>query len=248
MSDREITGGNNPPDMAITVGEVTKDLSDYMAENPVVETDEQARESKLFIDRATLAIADLEAERKGINRPFEEKVKANNDHYRGPRSLLEGVLSELKSRFDTFLRGEEDKRRRVAVEAQRIADEAERIARSAEDREKRQIENSLSGELGVDIAGAITEADQRFAEFTKAAHQAAIAERETKVRIGGGFRRALSLRDKDTIVVEDPIEAIKDIGLTNEIILEAIRKSARAYKKVFGRFPKGITVYTERKS
>jgi hypothetical protein len=49
------------------------------------------------------------------------------------------------------------------------------------------------------------------------------------------------------MVVVDYVAAIADIGIGNEIIDEAIIKAARAYKKVFGKYPAGIRIETERK-
>lgn len=242
-------GHNQPPDMTATAGEVASDLSGWMAENPTISTEDQAREAKVFIDRGALAVKDLEDERTGKVRPLNEQVKVINDHYRAPRELLERVVDELKSRMDRFLLEEERKRIAAAEEARRIAEAAERVARDAERVESERLAAaSESGELDINVQQTIKEADRAFAAYEKAVHQAQIAERETKVRIGGGFTRALSLRSKETIIVYDPIAAIKDIGLGNETIIEAITKAARAYKKVMNVYPSGIRIETERKS
>jgi hypothetical protein len=240
-------GDNNPPDMTATASETTADISAWMAEHPVITTEADARAAKVFIDRGVLCGRDLEDERSNQVRPLNEKVKTINDHYRGPRELLDKVLGVLRSRMGSYLAEEERRRFEVAEQARRVAEEAERLARDAEAREKSQIENAVCGELGVDIATATADADARFAEYQKADRQAALAERETKVRIGGGFNRSISLKTKETMVVVDYVAAIADIGIGNEIIDEAIIKAARAYKKVFGKYPAGIRIETERK-
>lgn len=240
-------GHNQPPDMAATAGETAQDLSGWMAENPIISTEEKAREAKVFIDRGNNAVKDLEDERTGKVRPLNEQVKTINDHYRGPRELLERVVDELKGRMDRFLLDEEAKRF-AAAEALRVAAErAEQIARDAERLERERIDSANHGELGVDVVAAVGEADRAFAAYEKAERQAQVAERDAKVRIGGGFTRALSLRERETISVGDWIRAIQSIGLTDDI-KEAILKSARAYKRLKGKWPDGLIIHVEKKS
>jgi hypothetical protein len=234
------SGHNQPPDMAVTAVETAKDLSDWMAENPVIENEDQARGAKLFIDRGSLCIKDLEDERKTKVRPFMEEVNQLNSHYRSPRESLNSILSILKSRMGAYLHAEETKRLRVAEETARIAEQAEEVAREAERKEREVIEAAAHGELGLDILNATGQADQAFKDYQKADRQAALAERETKVRVGGGFTRALGLRNRECIIINDPIAAIQDIGLRNEIILDAIETASRAYKKLNGRYPDGV--------
>jgi len=240
-------GHNNPPDMTETAISTSGDLSAWMAFNPVIETEDQAREAKVFIDRAYLCVKDLEDERKGINKPFEEKIKGNNHHYRAPRELLEGVAHELKSRFDAFLLREESKRQAAAAEAARLAEEAERVAREAERKEREAADEAASGVIGHDISAVTADANQAFADYQKASRNAAIAERETKVKIGGGFRRALSLREKEILYVYNAEAAIATLGPTDDIVA-AILKSARAYRKLNGKLPAGVSADIERKS
>lgn len=239
-------GHNQPPDMTITVGEVAKDLSDWMAEHPVIATEEEAREAKVLIDRANLGIKDLEDERTAKVRPLNEKVKEINDYYRGPREVLARILEIIRPRLGGYLAKEETKRIAIAEEAARRAEESEEAARQAERKELEIIEAANQGELGLNIADATREADQAFKDYQKADRQAALAEKETKVRIGGGFTRALSLRTRESVIVNDPIAAIQDIGLRNEIILDAIVTASRAYKKLNGKYPDGVGVITRR--
>lgn len=239
-------GHNNPPDMTITAGETMSDLSGWMAENPIIDTEEQARAAKVFIDRGKLCIQDLEAERSGKVKPLNDQVGEINNHYRGPRESLRQVLHELEQRMADFIAAEERKRRREADEAQRKADEARRAAEDAERLEREKLQDAAQGELGIDVAAAISTTDAAFAAAEKAQRQALIAERDARVRIGGGFTRALSLRNRETVIVDDPVKAMQAIGLGNEIIDEAIVRAARAYKKVFGKWPEGIRIEVER--
>lgn len=240
-------GHNNPPDMTATAGETAKDLSGWMADNPVIETEEQAREAKVFVDRGILCVKDLEDERKGKTAPLNEQVKTINDYYRAPRELIQGVVDELKSRCDSFLLREEAKRQAIAAEAARVAEEAERNAREAERLEREAIDDANAGVVGLDIADVTTRANDAFAGFEKAARAAALAERETKVKIGGGFTRALGLRSREILYVYNAETAVAVLGATTDIT-EAILRSARAYRKIHNELPMGVSADIERKS
>jgi len=237
---------NNPPDMAVTAAETANDLNDWMKENPVIESEEAARAAKVFIDRAKLCIKDLEDERDKKVRPLNDQVNSINDYYRKPRNTLRKIADEIQERVAKFLRQEEAKRIAAAREAARLAQEAEQRAREAERAEQEAIKSAESGVLDIDIKAAVTDADAAFSEYEKAARQAAIAQKDAKVKIGGGFARAIGLRTQETLTVTDPMAAIGAIGM-NEYISEAIIKSARAYKKLHDKYPPGIQVSTERK-
>lgn len=232
-------GHNNPPDMTVTADETTKDLSDWMAEHPAIQTEEEAREAKVFIDRGKLCLKDLDDERDGRVRPLNEQVREINGYYRPHKDSLSTVLDLLGERLSSFLKEEKRKREEAAREAARIAEEAERKAREAERVERDAIGSASSGELGINIAAHVAEADNAFREYEKAVHQAAIAEKETHVKISGGFSRAMSLKKKETLVVENAIAAITAMGATEDI-QESIIKSARAYRKIKGELPPGV--------
>ena len=238
---------NNPPGMVETINDVANDLNEFLKEHPVIENGKDAAEAKVFIDRAKLGIQDLEAERDGKVRPLNEQVKEINAYYRGPRSLVESILDELQQRITGFLKAEERKRIEAAREAARLVEVAELAARDAERAEQDALISVAGGELGVDIKAVVVEADRAFAEYQKAERQAVIAERDTKVKIGGGFSRALGLKEEKTIVVRDFIAAVQQLGPTEHIV-EAIKKSARMYKKLNGQWPAGIEVTIERKA
>lgn len=233
-------GHNNPPSMIDMTGDTARDISDFMSENPVL-TGDTARYAKEYLDRGKLCLKDLEDERDGKVRPFNEQVKEINETYRSPRDVVSGVLQELSRRLTFFVKEEERKRIEAADEAARIAEEAKQKALEAERLEQDAFRSSDTGELGVDVAAHVAAASSAFREFEKADRAAAIAEKETKVKIAGGFSRAVSLRKKETLSVIDPIAAINEIGLTADIA-EALIKSARAFKKLRGRFPEGISV------
>lgn len=233
-------GHNQPPDMTVTAVETGKDISAWMAENPVIQTEESAREAKLFLDRGKLCIQDLEDERSAKVQPLNTRVAEINGYYRSPRETLNRILGELRGRLTIFAKQEEAKRIAAAEEARRKAEAAEAAAREAERLEQERLANAAAGELGVDVAATIEAADQAFAEYEKTSRQAAIAEKESHVKIAGGLSRAVSLRKKETLFVTDPQKAIAALGLTTEIN-EALLKSARTYRKLYNNLPPGIS-------
>jgi hypothetical protein len=239
-------GGNNPPSTIEFAKETTEALSEWLKENPVIETEEQARAGKLMVDRAKNTIGDLEGERDSRVRPLNAQVKSINDSYRAPRDILTKVCDTLLKRLQDFALKEERERQAKAAEALRAAEEAERIAREAERIEQEAREDAAAGTLDVDIGAATVAADAAFEAFEKAERAAALAERESRVKIGGGFNRALGLRNKEVLIVDDWQKAVLDMGLTDKIS-EAILSSAREYRKATGDLPEGIIVETERK-
>lgn len=244
----EMLHHNQPPDMSVIIGEVTQSLSDWMKDNPVIADEMKAREAKVKIDVGKLAIADLETERTAKVKPLNDQVKAINDGYREPRELLRKVLDELEFRVTDFLAKEEARRIKAAQEALVLAEAAKLAAIDSERIEKESLDNaSRHGVADIDVIATVEAADRAFSAYQKAERQAQLAERETKVRLGGGFRRALSLRDVETIRVVDLMAAVEAMQ-NSERIMEAVIKAARSYKKIFGKYPPGIEVVIERKT
>jgi len=239
---REITKtDNNPPEVLELSRDVAKSISEWMAENPNVPDEKIAREAKIQIDRAKMCVKDMEAERDAKVRPLNDKVASINADYRKPRNLLNDLLSEMLARVQDFVRKEEHRRAKIAEEAARKAREAEEAALEAERLEKERIDDAAKGEVGVDIASVIEQADDAFEEYQKAEREAIMAQRDaSRVRIGGGFARALSMREKEILDVVDAIAALTEMGAT-ENIKQAILTSARAFRKLHNRLPNGIS-------
>lgn len=233
-------GHNLPPDQTVTALDTMRDISAWMAENPVIQNEESARDAKVFLDRGKLCLKDMDDERTKKVGPFNEEVRKINDYYRGPRDTLSSVVNVLGIRLTEFITAERERREKIAREAILAAQDAERRAREAERIEQDAIASADSGELGVNVAAHVLAADSAFKDFESAERKAAVAEREAHVKISGGFGRAISLRQKETIIVVNAIEALKCIGAT-EYIHEAIIKSARAYRKLHGKLPNGVT-------
>lgn len=229
---------NNPPSALEFCAETTADLGKWLEDHPVIQTEEDARAGKLLVDRATATIADAEAERDKLVRPLNEQVKEINGRFKGPRETLKAICATLSGRLLDYIQVEKAKREAEAEAKRRAAEEAERRAREAEEREQEAKEESKSGAV-VDILQRSVEADQAFAALQKAEREAARAEKDTHVKVGGGFRRALGVRTKEVLILQNWKAAIGDMGLS-ESLIEAILKEARAYRKAAGHLPAGI--------
>lgn len=237
-------GHNNPPEVIDLASGVISSISEFMSEWPVVEDEEDARRMKLQVDRAKACIKDLEAERDTKVRPLNEQVSDINGKYRQPRRLLGSLLDEMLARIEDFVFAERERREKIAAEAEAKAREAERLALEAERIEREKLDDASKGEVGVNVAEVIADADQAFEEYEKAERQAILAKREMHVKVGGGFSRAIGLRSKETLHVEQPFVAIMMLGITPDI-REAILKAARAWRKVHGTLPDGVVSTTE---
>jgi hypothetical protein len=245
-------GHNQPPTLFSFATDTMRALSDWMAEKPQISSEDDAREAKLLLDRAKNCAADIEAERVALVTPLNEQLDAINDKYKSVHNkdgrkpgLLDKVVNELKSRVTAFLQIEEDKRLAIAEAKRREAEEAERIAREAWQRQQEAIANAHAGELGVDVTQVVVEADRSLKDFEKAEREAARADRDTHVKIGGGWGNAASLRSKETLIVVSYNKAITAIG-KNEKIETAILSAARDYRKLTGNLPEGVIAETTR--
>lgn len=244
--------GHNKPSPADLARDIMRDLSNWMAEHPAIQSEDDARAAKLLLDRAKGAAGDIEAERDKKVRPLNDEITAINTEYKAVHNtdrkkpgILDRVVNELRTRLTDFLAREEVKRVREAEDKRKAAEEAERLAREAEQREREAIENARAGELGVDVTQVVVEADRKFDQFALADREAQRAERATNVRIGGGFNRAVSLRTVETLSVTDPIAAIQAVGITDKIT-DAILSAARDYRKDHGSLPAGVSSATTR--
>lgn len=245
-------GANNPPGPIEFAGQTMAALSSWMADHPVIQTHDDAKEAKLLIDRAKAALVDVETERDNLVRPLNEQVTTINGEYKKLHNsdakkpgTYDKVLGELKARLGAFLAAEEAKRQAEAAEALRKAQEAERLAREAEEREREAIANAAVGELGVDMVTVTHEADAAFDIFERASRFATVAVRDTKVKLAGGFGKAASLRTVETLILDNPVKALMDIGVTDKI-RDAILSGAREYRTANGKLPDGVTSQTER--
>ena len=243
---RAVIGGNQPPGAIDFAKESTAALSDWMKNHPTVETEDDARAAKLLVDRAKSSLESMETERDGQVRPLNERVKAINDRYRQPRTLLEKVRNALVDRLTAYAKHLEQERLRAAEEARKAAEAAAQVALEAEQREQQAREEAEQGVCDINMGEVTAETDQAIAALGRASRDVQRAERDTHVRIGGGFGRVATLRTVETLVITDIHAAIEDVGVTPDIV-EAVLKAARAYRKENGELPNGIARETERR-
>lgn len=246
-------GHNRPPGPIELAADTIDALNEFMRDNPVIADEESARKAKLLCDRAKAALDELESERDKSVRPLNEKVSEINAKYKALHNTdpkkpgtYDRVFVELKARLAAFILKQEEIRRKAAEAAAAAAAEAERIAREADERDRQARENAAAGELDVDIVAATQEADSAFTEYERASRFAERAERDTKVKLGGGFGKAASLRTVETLHLNSYNLAIKAIG-PHPKIEEAILSAAREYRKAHGSLPDGVTATQERK-
>jgi len=236
---------NNPPSAIDDARMAYDSLNGYLSATPVVADEATAREAKLFLDRTKASLADLDAAREAEVKPLHDAWKAGIAKYKPAADALDRLLTDLKYRLAEYARAEERKRMAEAEVARQKAVELERIAREAEQAEIEARDNASHGEIGVDIGAATAHADQTFAGLQRAQREAARAERDSAVRIGGGYGRVTTLRTKKTLVLDDPAKALKSVGI-NDKISDAILSAARAYQKLKGKLPAGVSEIEER--
>lgn len=214
-------------------------LNQFLAGHPVIEDEETAREAAKMLKRGKASIDEMEAERDKKVRPLNEQVSIINATYKTAKGPLTRLVDELRTRITAYANAEEARRAEEAEKLRQQAEAAEQSAIEAIRVENEALDNAANGELGVDVGGVISAADQKIADAKKAARTAALAERETQVRLGTGFGKATTLRTKETLLLVDADKALKAIGVT-EKIREAILSDARAYRKLHGKLPEGV--------
>jgi hypothetical protein len=234
-------GHNLPPSPIDYAREAMSDLANFLTETPVIQTPEQAKQGALFVERSRKTLQDLDDARKSEVSPLNERVKGINEQYRSVSGPMDNVLSELRRRLTDYAAREEARRLREAELARQAAADAEMEARRAEEAEREAKANATLGEV-TDVAAAIVEADQSFSRFAKADRAAQIAESQTHVRLPsqlGG--KALGLRTKETLFVDDPIAAVTALLRVDAMAIHAaILSSARSYRRVVGELPPGV--------
>src|SRR5882672_11101469 len=250
-----LVGHNNPPG-AIELAEPTIEaLSQFLKDFPVIANEDEAREAKPHLDRMVATFKAIDDERKAKVGPLNEQVTAINTEYHrwhnasNKTGVWDKLLHQLRFRLTDFARKLEADRQTAAEAAHAAKEEAERIARQAEEREREAQATAAAGVCDVDIAAASQEANDSFREFLRADRISQRAEKAMNVRIGGGFGKVSTLRNKEILTVTDwraAISEMTDDGELPAVISDAILTAARAYRKAFDQLPAGIHVETER--
>lgn len=239
-------GGNQPPSPIERSADTVADLSKFLADEPIISTDVKAREAKTLIERARGMLDEMERHRDARVRPLNNQVAEINAEYKRPRTTLQTALGQLCQRANDYMDAEREK---AAEIARKHKEEAERLIREAEDAiaAKREADDNASqGEIGIDTVSAAAEADEKIAAANKAIRESQRADRNTNIRIGGGFSgRALTQRTKETLIVTDWQKAITAIGFVDGI-RDAVLTAARAYRKLKNELPDGVVSEKEK--
>lgn len=243
---RAVIGGNGPPTCVSTARGVYATLAAFLKNVPVIQSAVDAKTGANLLEQGRATLGEMEGERRAIVDPLNAEVSIINDRYRAPREAVQSIMDELKRRLTTFAAAEEAERARKAEAAREAAQEAERIAREAERIEADAKARADVGECDLNVAAVIAQADRTFATFKRADRNAARAEKETTVRLNGGFGRAVTMRKSETLVLDDATAAIAAMGVSDGI-RDAILSAARSYRKLNGRLPAGVSAETERK-
>jgi len=236
---------NNPPDQTVITQGVIAELRAWLEANPVIVDLAGAKHGAELHKRAKIAFDELEAERDGKVRPLNTQVKAINDAYTQVKSPLNRVRDELAARLEAYRRAEEARRQEEALAAMLKAEEARKAALEAEQRERAAIEEANAGVVNAGVVDAQADADAAFEQFQQADRAAKIAEKDSTVRIGTDFGRAVSARTTYTFVVEDAFAALKVMGVS-EKVKDAIASAAKAWFVVKGQPPLGVRRIADR--
>lgn len=255
---RAVIGANFPPvETAIDRAALPMEaLRNFLNTNPVISTEEEARDGKKAHDDAAAALRSVEFERKGKVDPLNAEVKKINGEYHKLHNAdkktgtWDRILTDVRSRLTNYAR-ELERQRYAAEERLRIeAEEAAEAARRAAEAEAEARDAAAAGVCDAGLAEAMEAADTTSQEALRKMWTARRAEKETKVRIAGGSANAMSLKDHETLHVTDWRAAIEEMsgddGRIPQDIADAILKCARAHRKEFGGLPSGITKTFER--
>ena len=238
MNEPAKVGHNNPPDIIEDAASLAEEANNWLTNHPVILSEDEAREGKLWVDRMSNTSKDMEVELRRTIEPLTKKIGEISLRYIAPRNALKNTYKLLLERIADFLKKEKARREKIATEAAAKAAEAEQHARAAEAVEKEAIADAAAGAIS-DVGKATSDADRAFEVYKKADIVSARAAKEVNPRIGGGIKRALGLRKKESLHITNAISAIEDMGVSDKLA-EAIKTAARVFEKQHGRYPVGI--------
>ena len=252
-NNRLAIGGNSPPSPIDYAKEAATELADYLRENPVIATFDQAKEIGGWIERTRISLSTARDARDTELAPHLEKAGAIRTTYdavrektpKNPGGALTRLYETAKARLTTYNNAEEAKRAAEAARLAKIAADAEAAARAAEAAEQEAIANAEQGECA-DIGEAITQADDAFREYSVANRAAQRAERESKVRIPSAMGgKALGMHRVEIFTVVNWIEAIEIMGCSDDLKKQII-KDAKRFREATGELPDGVKSAYER--
>ena len=244
--DRKAIGGNNPPGPIENAKTAFEALSDFLTETPVISDEKAAKLAKLFNDRTKATLGEVEDALENEATPLRKKWEDARAKYTPSIKSLQKLLDELNSRVTAYLKVEKAKAEEIARKAAEELAEKERIAREAEAKEREAKENASVGEI-VDVGASIQAADAAFADYQQTSRFAARAEKAaSRTRLGGGWGKAMSLKTRKVIILQDASKALAAVGLSDDLRACFITQ-ARKYKADHGALPDGFAEVEEEK-
>lgn len=237
-------GHNRPPSYIDDVTGLADTINKWLADNPVIETEDSAKSAKELTDRYKAAIGDAKDELRKLLAPHQEAIDGIRGGYTEAFNNLKRVTDVLDGRVTAFLRAEKARREEEAKRAKEAAERAIAEAREAEKIEQAALAEAAQGVLDVDVQKVTRDADGKFDEAQRLSREALRAQNNIAVKIAGGFKRAIGLRRIEELIVVDAPSAVRDIG-PNENIKAAILTAARAHRRQYGKLPVGVIVHTD---
>ena len=246
-------GHNNPPGPIDAGMDTACALSAWLAEHPVIETEDHARDAKLLLVRAKSSAGEIEDSRKRETAPLNEQLAEINERHKYIHNtdkknpgILDKTVAQLAARVTDYLARLEAARIRAAQLAQKAADDAARKAAEAIANQNDVIENARNGELGVDVTQEVIKTERAIKDAQIADRVAQRAEREAdNTKLAGGWHNNIGLKNKETLILNSYAKAIAAIG-PHPKIEEAILSASREYRRANGVLPAGVTVKIER--
>jgi hypothetical protein len=229
--------------------EAFDELNTFLTATPVIQAAAEAKAGADWKHRTSIALKLLNDERDAKVRPLNDQVDAINERYnKKTRNPLKALFDELCKRLDGYRKAEEDRREAIAAAARAAAEEAARVAQAAAAELEDAVDTAAQG-VETDV-GALTQTLDEAARTAAAlARQAAVAERDSKVRISSVMGPAVSAQTYRELIIADvegAILAIRAMGLT-ERIADAICLEAKAFRATWGELPEGVSENKERR-
>lgn len=214
-------GHNRPPaDCILRAGDLVETANRWLAERPVLKSEEEAKLCDSYIGQLRDSRADLIAARNAERAPHEAALAAVNERYADPCELVEIALRRILPLATDWLQRLRDKQ---AAERARLQAEADAAKRKAE---------QLQAEA--ERAGAPVQATLAAERAEEAAAKAASAAKwaPTKARVKGEYSdRAMSLHGYWSARIADEDKALAHYRDNEEVRAAALAACLKIAKR-----------------
>jgi hypothetical protein len=216
-------GRNSPPDVVLRALDLIATANRWLAERPVLKTQEEAGLCDSYISQLRDSREDLGAALKVEREPIEQQLEAVRAKYRDPAALVEIALEKMLPLATEWLqqlkRKNDANHQRLQVEAEEKRREAERLQAEAQ------------------LPGATVEATLAAQRAQKAADKAATAAKHApkRARLKGEYSdRAMSLRGYWSATITDErlaLDYFKDDPTFRAAVLDVVLRLAKAMSR-----------------